>query len=804
MKNLLQLIGLCSTLCIYLPLYSQIPAQGYLNANQILTTMSSNGVLFLNEDYNGTFIAPYVAEANRASTLFAGNLWLGAKDADGRIFISASTYGQDEGSFQAGPINASTGEPFGGMDSIFNRVWSISRTEILALKEDFSDGVIDDPIAKDILEWPAKGNTYFQDAFEDQQGAAFFDNDSDGRYNPYAGDFPIIGEDMSQVIPDQLLYAIFNDLNPLADFANNAIHCEVHLCMYAMQCEDLDAISNSVFTRFNIINRSNRDYQNFHIGVFFDGDLGCYTDDHAGCDTTNNLVYYYNRDPIDGDENGDCPQGIDVFNEDIPVQSFKLLNSKLHSFVTQNSPAFADELPLPPLAEQYFNGLQGKWRDGTPVTVGGNGFNTNSQEVTKYLFPGNPNNEGEWSMYDAGLSAGDRRVIASQEFGNMLSGEELSFDGVFTFNRKEGFDHLRNVDFAISQALQVQTAYDLGFVDFCHQSNLCNQEHCVYPGDVNDDEIVDRLDFMLQGIAYANTQEAFEVPRTFISQKWDEFPANARTKTSLSGVNFVHADCNGDGVIDLREDWDAMRTNFGFTSRKYIPSTLLTEVFPFTGEVIVELPDEYDIESSGLLSGEVAIENMINFHSISYVLEYDPEIFEPIGDYALLAASGVNDPSLGFIYRQGSGEEMIIKGNNVIGISNVERISDNILMRTKPNIPVGETTIRVSNILIADFAENFYTLGGVEHTIELTNPSVSTKDFQLNELTLYPNPTQGTLSVSSEFDIDNYRVYSTNGQICQEGELRSGKIHLNQAAGLYFIQFYNASGLVARKKIALH
>jgi len=72
--------------------------------------------------------------------------------------------------------------------------------------------------------------------------------------------------------------------------------------------------------------------------------------------------------------------------------------------------------PLPQTADpnqdfEYYNYIQGRWRDGTPATFGGTGFNAMSQDTVRYMFPDDPNVSGGWSMCEEGLAAGDRRTL---------------------------------------------------------------------------------------------------------------------------------------------------------------------------------------------------------------------------------------------------------------------------------------------------------------------------------------------------------------------------------------------------------
>ena len=60
---------------------------------------------------------------------------------------------------------------------------------------------------------------------------------------------------------------------------------------------------------------------------------------------------------------------------------------------------------------EFYDIMRGIWLDGTPITVGGDGYNPGSTDVTSYVFPDDPNDPDGWSMCTADLPFGDRRTL---------------------------------------------------------------------------------------------------------------------------------------------------------------------------------------------------------------------------------------------------------------------------------------------------------------------------------------------------------------------------------------------------------
>ena len=114
--------------------------------------------------------------------------------------------------------------------------------------------------------------------------------------------------------------------------------------------------------------------------------------------------------------------------------------------------------------------------------------------------------------------------------------------------------------------------------------------------------------------------------------------------------------------------------------------------------------------------------------------------------------------------------------------------------------------------ICCEFGEGFYTLttdsadviidGGEFSSSEITEISIgeelSTGDAFLSSISLYPNPANNeiTISIGDTNDISSYRVYTTFGQLLQEGTLQKNKEVISVSrytVGIYFIVVKNTN-----------
>lgn len=115
-----------------------------------------------------------------------------------------------------------------------------------------------------------------------------------------------------------------------------------------------------------------------------------------------------------------------------------------------------------------------------------------------------------------------------------------------------------------NQGINTGGLYTLKITDHCggtaYRSFALLLSDCVYPGDVNTDGIVDYRDWILMGMAFGLVGPA----RAVQDYLWYGHPAAPWSTQLPDGTNMKHADCNGDGFIDLA-DLEAIEYNYGKT-----------------------------------------------------------------------------------------------------------------------------------------------------------------------------------------------------------------------------------------------
>lgn len=445
-----------------------------LHANQVKATLLNGGDMWWDTN-DGAYLVPYRGPNQQTpSSLFAGAIWMGGIDPGGSLKLAAKAYGSGSGQtdFYPGPLNQFTGTTdlldCGNWDQFFSiRKYEIEKhLLILEISERGEVIYTEDLIPLDVKRWPAKGNPFFEAVYgfelpDTGQGLAdFWDENGDGIYNPLDGDYPaLIQRDCNiPTIPDQMIFWIFNDAGGIhTESTADAMQMEFQVTAFAYSSDD--AFDFATFYKYKIINRAVEDLNDVYFGQWMDADLGCYTDDYMGCDTTRNMAYIYNQDSID---NPLCPDGVESYPDgEIPMVGFDYLQGPLNkngnelgmsSFTLYNNPTvgtWPGGTTDPQTAEEYYNYLTGRNRAGASVGING------------YDFPSAPDcTDPEClSMCSENLGESDRRTI--QAIGPMSfkpgDVQELILGVVWTGN----VDHpCPSLDKLTKDDDFIQTAFD--------------------------------------------------------------------------------------------------------------------------------------------------------------------------------------------------------------------------------------------------------------------------------------------------------------------------------------------------------
>ena len=791
-------------LYVYFPIFAQDcespSAQEWINGNNIRAVVSNIGNNFTTASGSAGFLVPFSGEGS-PSSIFTQSIWIGGLDPGGNLKLAGQTFEFTEGEtdYYPGPL-LNDGDSDLMTCSDWDKVWKVTRFQIEHHQADFADnGIIDQPIAA-IMAWPGLDNPHFLQyngfSFPDVTYgfAPFFDLNGDARYNPLDGDYPYVPQ--STILPEEITYTVFNDAGGLhLESMGVPIQIEIHQVNWAFYCSDEEVLNNTLFTSNRFIFKGVEAINDTYVGIWTDFDIGCSEDDYFGSIPQLNTIYAYNADTLDGVLPGSCSGFGIPYDSFPPAQGLTVLNQTLDgTLITNNFP----EAPLgasdPNNALEFYELLQGNWKDGSPLTYGGNGYQTGMD--TNFIFPDLPTDSSGWSMLTAGLAGRDLRGIARVKIGDLLPGRVFSIDMAHVWVREDSLDYLGNVTALYEKIPDIQSFYDNQFADICNQEEFC-EEDCVWPGDTNADGIANHCDLLPIGFALDSVG-----PTRDGLLNWSPKSAENWLISSLVNFDQKHVDCDGSGFIS-ENDLNVLNLNYGQTRPGYIP----------TPDVYIEGPELYmrttansdtlDPGASTFLIGEKI--DGLDLRAVAFTLEFDTS-FLRFGLFITNLAGGLEihfpeDPAGAHQFEVALvGETPLDSISRLFG-SNVRIRSDLVLP-----LAVDSTVIRIKNIKGYDAQGNLLNIGSTDYTLWVRDETVNTEEQFLKRVEVYPNPSSGRLQLDiPEGGVDQVVVTSIEGkQMMTITNLNPGTLSFDWTAfpsGLYFITLIKDENRLTKKVV---
>jgi hypothetical protein len=337
----------------------------FMDINRIGLWLGNNGCSAHNPHSDGSGLRWPLPE-NRYLIFQNGPVW--SATLGRQLHVGGSTYSQG---LQAGAVDPATGQPDDPADPR-HRVYLVTRMNRAAFMQ-LSAGQ-QDSLRMDFEEWPAA------------LGAPFIDNDGNGVYDPdfetwldtpTASDHPFFpGE--------QVLWFVANDMDKKrVSMLYGSAPIGIELQVFAWASPGHPLLDNTVFIEYTLINRGEKECEDFRFAQWSDADLGDAVDDMSGIDTTLSLHYTYNGESFD-DVYGWNPPAFGYAWLQTPVTpeagaeadygfrtrtGYRNAGLAAYTFYVCSSPTYQDpDLHSPTGAVQMTQNMHGRLFDGAPMT----------------------------------------------------------------------------------------------------------------------------------------------------------------------------------------------------------------------------------------------------------------------------------------------------------------------------------------------------------------------------------------------------------------------------------------------------
>lgn len=423
MKDLFTLL-VCTAICQQALAQCVSSAYTFLEVNNVTAPVDNDGSIgYL--DNPETRYSIDTGSGDMTSFLAVG-LWVAGLDDNDQLHLAAMKYGQTGDDYFPGPLSTTTAQTDPFVCAEYDRLWKLDRWRV---EEFFArQGQPGYLIPQELLTWPAHGDLNLG---HDYNLAPYYDADGSGYYDPEDGDYPLfdLNGSFSPSSPpfklegDQSIWWVMNDAGGAhTESGGEPIGIEVRCVAYGL--DRCDALGNTTFYRYQIINRGSLTLHDTYVGLWVDPDALNSLDDYVQCDVTRNMGFVY--DALSGPGNG-TGFGVDLLHGPYaPLNGVDDDNNGIvddeHLRMGKFMTGGLGEDPSTPAL--HYTALKGLYGNGTSVCYGGNGHLSNGCNGidASYMFPGSSDPTGigtgglpqtAWTEGLVGNAPGERRFLMS-------------------------------------------------------------------------------------------------------------------------------------------------------------------------------------------------------------------------------------------------------------------------------------------------------------------------------------------------------------------------------------------------------
>ncbi len=364
---------------------------------------------------------------------------------------------------------------------------------------------------------------------------------------------------------------------------------------------------------------------------------------------------------------------------------------------------------------------------------------------------------------------------------------------------------------SISVSPLVTTTYYVRAAGGCNTTSCASVtvtvSPAVWPGDADNDSIVNNDDLLPIGLFYSQTG----TPRASVDNSWQAFAVANWGTAQANGHDIKHADCNGDGVIDA-SDTLAITLNFSLTHA----------IAPVQNNNSgIRTSDMYFVISGSSYTAGSIIDAQLwlgtssspisSLYGVSFNINFDASLIQTGTESISYPASWIGTPGTNAIKIAKIDELANTAYGAVTRIDHTDaggfgKIAD-FKFQIKNSL-TGPAVLHLSGCCVK--ADN---AAGVTQMFTVQNDSISINQTlgiqeknSASVIGIYPNPfsSQTSISFSKEIKNGTAKIIDVVGKEVKTINFSGNKLVIEKeelTAGIYFVQIVSEKGTIANKKI---
>lgn len=346
----------------------------------------------------------------------------------------------------------------------------------------------------------------------------------------------------------------------------------------------------------------------------------------------------------------------------------------------------------------------------------------------------------------------------------------------------------------------------------------CSLSAQVYPGDASNNGRVNNIDLLYMGYAFgsigpARVDTGIDQGIASVLEEWEfEFP---------NGLNFAHADADGDGLIDIA-DMLAVFSNYNVALEDAMEEPFFLGEPGADPQLQLEVPELVEPLSQGgyleipIILGSEA-DPITNLNGLAFTIKYDPELIQ---EFDLEFSAEWMDPqSQNTVFTFQTNDNQIEEGeidiaitqfgqNPITGWGEIAMLSivieDDLIGLLQTDSAT--VLVEIKDTKIVD--DNFEDIPVVNDSIEIMvyHPDALTtinNPILDQSIKVFPNPARNQINIHSTNPIEKIELFDQFGQSVYY-QATNLEYYLNIKAnkfetGLYILKIQTSKGLISQK-----
>ena len=348
-----------------------------------------------------------------------------------------------------------------------------------------------------------------------------------------------------------------------------------------------------------------------------------------------------------------------------------------------------------------------------------------------------------------------------------------------------------------------------------------NAQITVWPGDVNNNGIVNNIDMLYWGLAKGASGPA----RVDADSDWEPQLLNVLwTDQFADGINFGFADCDGNGLVD-DEDLDVIKENFN-EEQPIVNPDVFTDGEPAIDPILSLIPTTPEVNPAEMASLSLSLGDTANpideFFGIAFTINYEPEYVndddDDDGGFEILFTQPNNwidqDPPnharVETMVMPGSGEAQVAvfrrnpgvnSGGGEFGVLNIVMVD--IVLLSDEQTPIFVDKIKMIN---PGLEETLVAPSETEITVLGDSTTATLEQLHEQHINLYPNPAKDLIRIElkdNTNEIKKIELYNTLGQTLYSNEnipdkQKSQLLLSHYRPGIYLLRIDTAKGVFTK------